>query len=599
MEHPPDSGTRTLTVVGFLAAVALAVALRASALPAGLPLQLENPDECGHLERSLRMAGGDPDPHFYIYPSLHYYLLAAALRLRHGDAVSTDPLGYWSADFALTARLLGLCLGLGSVLAMFLAGRRLTGGGLGGVLAAVLTAVNRVHLGVTSDTAVDASMSFFLCLTLWAIVRVCQSPSLGNCVLAGLFAGLASSCKQPALALYPLVLLAYGLASGERDGEPGRFARAAVWALAILSALVCIGCLLLRTLALPELVQSVFGAAAVEETLAQERYELGLAAASAFLLRLAVISGVMAASLVASGWARGLVARMLFRPAPLAALGAGAVVFACTSPFLFIRYTETLRATLHLAYQGFAVKLGRGFVLGSWDYALQLGRDHGVLWMLLAAGVAVYAVRQRWTAGVVVAVAAIGYFFAFAGHGTPFPWYMLPASHALDLLAAAGLVLLWQRLAVYRHGVAAWTALAALVLAWPLTASVARVQDVNRLDTRTLALHWIADNLPEKSVIVRTALTPQPEVLGDRFRTHRLEYRLELMGSDYLARQQAEYVILSGVLRKTWQKAPGVYARELRGYEWVEENLELVKQFHADRGMKGPEISIYRVRAAR
>jgi hypothetical protein len=443
---------------------------------------------------------------------------------------------------------------------------------------------------------VDASLSFFLCLTLWAMVRICHSPSIGNCALAGLFAGLATSCKQPGLALFPLILLAYGLAAQDRDRPSGRFALAAVWALATVAALFCAGCLLLRTFALPEIVRAMFGVAGVEDTLAEDRYEMALTAGASSLLRLAVVGGVVAALLFASGWIRQTVARMLFRPAPLAALATGAAAFVCTSPFLFIRYGQTLRATLHLAYQGFAVRLGRGFLLGSWDYLLQLARDHGLLWLVIAAVVIGYAVWKRWTAGVVIACTALLYFFAFAGHGTPFPWYMVPASHAIDLLAAAGLVLLWDRLAAHRRGVVTWGIVMLMVLAWPLSVSVARVQEANRLDTRTLALHWIEGNVPENAMIARMAMTPQTEVLGDRFRTQRIEYGMEKMGSDYLAREQVDYVILSDVLYRTWQRAEGVYARELRGYEWAEEHLELVKRFRPDSWVKGPQISIYRVK---
>lgn len=593
MTNEPTVGTVPLTVAGLLAAVALTVALRAVIVPAGLPLQLDNPDEFGHLDRSLRIARGNPDPGFYIYPSLHYYLLATTLRIRHGAEVSDDPLGGWSSRFVLTSRMLGVVLGVGSVLAMFLAGRQLTGCGLGGVLAALFTAVNPTHLGVTSGTSVDASMSLFLCLTLWAVIRICQTPSLGNCILAGLFAGLATSCKQPGFALFPLILLAYGLATPSEESGPK--ARIAVWVLAVLAALVASVFLVLKTFALPELVQQIFGAAAVDETLARERYDLALAAGSAFLLRGAIGAGLVAVLLFASSALRRLVARMLFRPAPLTGLLVGVVAFACTSPFLLLEYRQTLRAMLHLAYQGFAVKLGRGFVLGAWDYLLQLGGDHGWLWLLLAVVTGAVVAWRRWTPGLVLGIAAVGYFLAFAGHGTPFPWYMVPASHALDLLAVMGLVLLWGRLSAARYGVAGWTIVAGVCLAWPLTTSMERAPEAHRPDTRSFALAWIADHLPADAVLVRTAMTPQTEVLGDRYQTIRIEYGMEKMGADYLHEQHADYVILSSVLYKTWRRAPIVYARELRGYEWVEENLEPVKRFRPDDRSKGPEITIYRV----
>ena len=58
-----------------------ALLLRLYALGWGLPY-VEHPDEPALVELVVRMVrNGDPNPHSFLYPSLFFYLLAAATRL--------------------------------------------------------------------------------------------------------------------------------------------------------------------------------------------------------------------------------------------------------------------------------------------------------------------------------------------------------------------------------------------------------------------------------------------------------------------------------------------------------------------------------------
>src|SRR5262249_39949885 len=108
---PPEPPTSVFAWIALLAIVAMTIILRGMAIDAGLPQQFRSAEESLHLERALRIAGGDLDPKFYIYPSLHFYLMGGALRVAHGDEVLDAPLGGFTPAFARTSRILSLGLG--------------------------------------------------------------------------------------------------------------------------------------------------------------------------------------------------------------------------------------------------------------------------------------------------------------------------------------------------------------------------------------------------------------------------------------------------------------------------------------------------------
>ena len=175
-------------------------------LEAGFPLLLRSPEEAQHLGRAIGIAQGDLNPGWFVYPSLHYYLLGATFKVAHGSAAESPQDARWSLDHARTSRWLSLWLGIASTIALYFAGLALAGR-VAARLASFFTAVNPLHLSITTDTAVDASFACFLSLAVLFIIRVGKDPSSRNCLLAGLFAGLAMSAKQPGVLLFLLLVL--------------------------------------------------------------------------------------------------------------------------------------------------------------------------------------------------------------------------------------------------------------------------------------------------------------------------------------------------------------------------------------------------------
>jgi 4-amino-4-deoxy-L-arabinose transferase-like glycosyltransferase len=153
---------------------------------------LLNPNE----ELVVRLAwgithGGGVDPHpFFDWPSLLLYLQA--------------PFQAWQeAPSFLTARLIGIAIGLAGVAAAWWLGDRSYGVLAGGV-AAVATAVAGVHVAYSRMAVTDVLLTTLVTIALGLLVT-------RRYELAGLVIGAAAAAKWPgALALVPLLVAAWG-----------------------------------------------------------------------------------------------------------------------------------------------------------------------------------------------------------------------------------------------------------------------------------------------------------------------------------------------------------------------------------------------------
>lgn len=197
----------------YAAAVALlmvaAFALRAVGVPYGFPL-LVNSDEMPILAGAVGMLdSGSPNPHFFHYPSLYLYLESAAFALVYGAGKLFGAFGQMTDMRGLTlpttGRTLTALLGTGTVLATYLAGRRLLGPAAA-LLAAAIVAFCPLHVAHSFQIAVDVPAGLFVALALWAAARrFTLGPRWRDYALAAVFAGLATGTKYTAfLAIVPL-----------------------------------------------------------------------------------------------------------------------------------------------------------------------------------------------------------------------------------------------------------------------------------------------------------------------------------------------------------------------------------------------------------
>lgn len=197
--------------------IAVGTGLRLWGIDFGLPHTLCRPDEAVLLHRALAVAGGDLNPHFFNYPSLHIYLLAASLGLSGALGLA---LGVYTgpADFILqylrdptavflTGRLLTAAMGSASVAVTYLAGRRV-GGERAGLCSAGFLAVATLHVRDSHFATVDIPATFWILVAYALCWRFLDSGRWRDLWLSAAALGLAVSTKYNAALFAPALLAA-------------------------------------------------------------------------------------------------------------------------------------------------------------------------------------------------------------------------------------------------------------------------------------------------------------------------------------------------------------------------------------------------------
>jgi 4-amino-4-deoxy-L-arabinose transferase-like glycosyltransferase len=178
----------------------VAGALRAWSFDFGLDVERVRPDEefvVGSAERILET--GDPNPHFFHYPSFLMYLDAALIRL----VPSVEP--------RLLGRMVSVICGVGTALLLGIMGSRLFSP-QAGFLAALFLAVAYQHVRESHFATTEIPSLFLATASIAAAVEGRLHRKLSLFRLAAVLAGLAASTKYTGvLALVPVAFLAAGL----------------------------------------------------------------------------------------------------------------------------------------------------------------------------------------------------------------------------------------------------------------------------------------------------------------------------------------------------------------------------------------------------
>ena len=165
-----------------------AAALRSVGIQYGLPFgNLLNPDEQSIVPRAWKLVhSGGGDPHWFDYPTLLMYVNA--------------PFQAWQDEPSyLTARIVGVVIGLAAIAASWWLGRRAFGTAAGAVAAAV-TAVCTIHVAYSRVAVTDVPLTLGVAVALALMIK-------GRLELAGLAVGLATGFKYPGVfLLVPLVV---------------------------------------------------------------------------------------------------------------------------------------------------------------------------------------------------------------------------------------------------------------------------------------------------------------------------------------------------------------------------------------------------------
>ncbi len=174
----------------------------------------------------MRFFTGDPNPHFFNWPTLYMYVLAGvfaaygvALRLTEGaSAVAAfvrDPAGFY-----LLARVVAALLGTVTVGLTYLAGVRLGGRAIG-LAAAFFLAVNLQHVVDSHFATTDIPVTFLVLATVLASVGYWERGRARDGFLSGLLGGLAATAKYNG-GLVGVVFVVAHLLRARETGAPWR-----------------------------------------------------------------------------------------------------------------------------------------------------------------------------------------------------------------------------------------------------------------------------------------------------------------------------------------------------------------------------------------
>lgn len=220
--------------VVVLLVLALALALRLNGLSWGLPYNFINPDEGTIVPKAFHIAQGHPNPQFFYYPTLYFYLLAALYWLAtpvlwllgHGNLLASSSFIVDQGPYFLLGRLLSVGFGVAGVYLLYLLGREVAGRAAG-LLAAVFLAVEPLHVKYSHVAVTDVTATTFALLALYLLLRAAKGGGRRWLVAGAVAAGLATSTKYNlGMLVLPAVIAACYASSDEARRRVAAGARA-------------------------------------------------------------------------------------------------------------------------------------------------------------------------------------------------------------------------------------------------------------------------------------------------------------------------------------------------------------------------------------
>lgn len=215
---------KELIILGII--ILLALCVRVWGISYDLPY-IYHPDEPDMVRIIQNMfKTGDPNPHFFSYPSLFIYVNALAyvpyfifgkiigIFATRNDifAPITLVMGVTKTQLSssiLLGRFISVILGVGTVGLTFAAGRKLSGKLIVGVLAALMVAISPTNVWHSRFITPDTLVVFFVVASFVAIVFVYQQGKTRHYIIAGICIGLTAASKYNGGLIVLSLLLAH------------------------------------------------------------------------------------------------------------------------------------------------------------------------------------------------------------------------------------------------------------------------------------------------------------------------------------------------------------------------------------------------------
>lgn len=182
--------------------IAYGLYLRLHGITWGLPFSYLNPDEGVIVREAFGIAQGNPNPGFFLYPSLFFELVAAvyvAMALVWHPSFAPSFLSQASlvvdpGPYLLAARLVAVAFGAASIYLVYLLGTKAFSRPVG-LLAALFLAVVPLHVTYSHYAVTDVPATAFSLLALLLLVRAARERTLRLLTAGAFVAGVATSTK--------------------------------------------------------------------------------------------------------------------------------------------------------------------------------------------------------------------------------------------------------------------------------------------------------------------------------------------------------------------------------------------------------------------
>ncbi|HNW60244.1 MAG TPA: glycosyltransferase family 39 protein [bacterium] len=591
--------------------IGLGAVLRLIGIRFGLPMAYHN-DEWVLVLATRQFFSGDFNPHNFLYPSLLMYIMYAFERLYFLFAAGQDNL---STLYTL-CRVNVLLFGLVSLWLVYRLGKRLHDMRTG-LLAALLLCITPLHVMHSHFATTDVPLTLFVLLTLWATLRMAETRTAADYILAGIAFGLTVSIKIPGAVLFVAILaghlygvakshgIHYGavLAGAWRNGRKMLLATGAALAAAVLVYLVFAR---FEQWA-PALMQRI----PVE--LWVKYYDEIVAKAHAMAPKLAAVSliGILALAYTSRLWVPQFSRILLL-------LGVAVGTFFATTPYAILDFKAFAHDFLfqmvisQSSWSGMFATKAPGYIT-NFTY---LQDNFTPLLLLAAAGGVVLQIRARRIQYWILIIFALTYYAYIGSWKLMFDRYMIPLLPVIAIWAAWGIVnlidLVLHRLQPgaalagpaaqrkHRRAVAAAALVLILFLLVPgalmLKQSYAYDAYLLKVNTKKIAYDWAVTHLPKEALVLREQYTPEVELAG--YNVHLVNFTFnDSVNAAYVQRHRIDYIIVTDKLWNRPIQDNGVLGVR-KAYAEIPDYADLIYDLKPTPANPGPEVKIYQVRNA-
>jgi len=143
---------------------------------------------------------GDLNPHFFMYPSFHIYLISLLFFM----AQTVYP-GIEDSSLFLLGRSVSVLFGCATIIVVYLIGKELFNKKVG-LIAALFISLNSLHISLSQVMKTDAAAIFWVTLSFLFAVKIMLRGQWRDYLCCGIISGIAFATKYNFLTLFPAII---------------------------------------------------------------------------------------------------------------------------------------------------------------------------------------------------------------------------------------------------------------------------------------------------------------------------------------------------------------------------------------------------------